>query len=596
MAEKINSIDQTYQCDVLVVGSGAAGFAAAIAAREAGLKVLLIEKEARFGGTTATSGGYLWIPGNPVSAAAGIIDTPGDIRRYLRAELGEAYNEASIESFLRFGPEMVDFFVNKLGVELYPATRMPDYHPAKPGASPGGRSLHAKPVSGAILGKELCRLRPLPRELALFGMGVSSGSDLAHLYKFGKSLNSTVRVAMLLARYGWHKLRYGRALHLVNGNALIARLARVFFDLGAPLWTNASATDLIVENGNVRGAKVVHNGQPVVVHASKGVILASGGFAQDVPRRSAIYSHAARAGEHISLTSPGNQGDGARMAESAGGWVDASGTNAGAWMPISKVPRPDGSSGAIIHSVNLGKPGVIAVLRNGRRFVDESLSYHDFVERMIHVEGNESPSGAYILCDHQAFKRYGLGYAKPFLPLGGLIESGYLHRADTLAELARSTGIDAAALEATVASYNLHACHGEDPEFGKGKDRYGHFLGDQSHQPNPNVAPLKEGPFYAVWMYPGDIGTFAGIKADAYARVLRTDNSIVGGLFAVGNDMASVFCGRYPGGGSLIGPGMTFGYVAGRTAAGCINPEQGQCNNPSAEMTEKLVANSGAPR
>jgi succinate dehydrogenase/fumarate reductase flavoprotein subunit len=571
MAEKFQPVDGQYQCDLLVVGSGAAGFAAAIAARKAGLEVLMIEKAACFGGTTATSGGYLWIPGNPVSAAAGLVDSRDDIERYLRAELGDAYNEAAVNSFLRFGPEMIDFFVSKLGVELYPATRMPDYHQAQPGASSGGRSLHAKPVSGAILGKELRRLRPLPRELALFGMGVSSGSDLAHLYKFGSSFNSTVRVVALLARYGWHRLHYGRGLNLVNGNALIARLARVLFDSGTPLWTNSAATDLIVQDGNVQGAKVVRNGQPIMVYATKGVILASGGFAHDVPRRSAIYSHAALAGDHISLTAPGNEGDGARMAESVGGWVDTSATNAGAWMPISKVPRPDGTWGGIIHSVNHGKPGVIAVLRNGRRFADESLSYHDLVARMIHAEGNASPSGAFILCDQRAFSRYGLGYAKPFLPLKGLIEAGYLHRADTIAELARSAGIDLLALENTVASYNLHASLGEDPEFGKGKDRYGHFLGDQSQKPNPNVAPLIEPPFYAVWMYPGDIGTFSGIRTDEYGRVLRSDQSVVEGIFAVGNDMASIFCGRYPGGGALIGPGMTFGYVAGRVAAGLID-------------------------
>ncbi|WP_194946603.1 FAD-binding protein [Cupriavidus sp. U2] len=573
-----HKFDQKYQCDILVVGSGAAGFAAAISARKAGLEVLMIEKAGCFGGTTATSGGYLWIPGNPVSAAAGIPDSHEEIRRYLRAELGDAYNEALIESFLRYGPEMIDFFVNQLGVELYPATKMPDYHPTRPGGSAGGRSLHAKPVSGAILGKELRRLRPLPRELSLFGMGVSSGSDLGHLYKFGRSLNSTVRVAFLLARYSWHKLRYGRGLHLVNGNALIARLARVLFDLKIPLWTNTAASSLLFSGNEVSGARVVRDGQPVQVLATKGVILASGGFAHDIPRRRAVYSHPAGSGEHISLTAPGNEGDGARLAESAGGWVDTSSSNGGAWMPISKVPRPDGTWGGIIHSVNQGKPGVIAVLRSGHRFVDESLPYHDFVEHMIRAGGKASPVGAFIICDQKAFKKYGLGYAKPFLPLDELIASKYLHRADTIGDLARSAGIDVPTLERTVASYNLHARSGEDPEFGKGRDEYGNFLGDLSHTLNPNIAPLEDGPFYAVWMYPGDIGTFAGIKTDAYARVVRSDQSVVSGLYAVGNDMASVFCGRYPGGGSLIGPGMTFGYLASRVAAGLINTER-HCQN-----------------
>ncbi len=556
----------THECDVLVIGSGAGGFATAITARKAGLEVLVTEKAPVFGGTTATSGGYIWIPCNHLMAAQGLADDIDDARRYLKEHLGSDYNEKFIDTYLENGPKMVRFFVDDVGIPFNVSQGMIDYHPSMPGAKLG-RSLHTAPTDASTLGKELYRLRPLPRELSLFGMGVSSGSDLGHFYRFGRSIKSTLRVCMLLAKYGWDRIRYGRGQTLVNGNALIARMAKVLLDLGVPVWTFSPALELLFDGDRVVGARVNRNGRLVEVRARRGVVLASGGIAQNIERRSQVYSHAALADEHVSMTAPGNVGDGARMAEQAGGYVDTQVSNAGAWMPISKVPRPDGSWGGIIHSVNQGKPGMIAVLRNGRRFADESVSYHDFVEKLVKSADAGRPVGAYLICDAKAFSKYGLGYAKPFLPLGNLLRSGYLVRADTVGDLARKIGIDAEVLEETVSNYNIHAQHGEDPEFGKGKDAYGHYLGDASNSPNPNVAPLDKGPYYAVWMYAGDIGNFAGIRTDERARVLRSDESVVPGLFAVGNDMASVFRGSYPGGGSLIGPAMTFGFIAARCLA-----------------------------
>lgn len=556
-----------HKCDVLVVGSGAAGFSAAITARKAGLDVLLVEKSGCFGGTSAISGGYIWIPGNSLARAAGIADSPETAREYLRTELGERYDKAFIDTYLNYAPKMVDFFVHDIGIPFSVATQMPDYHPDAAGAAVG-RSLHVKPVSGGILGKEFRRLRPLPRELSLFGMGVSSGSDLRHLYKFGRSFESTCRVALLLAKYAVDVLRFGRGRHLANGNALIARLARaLLLELRAPVWTYAPVTTLLYEGGRVVGAMVTKNGQPIEVTASRGVVLASGGFAHDVERRTKLYPHPAGLEEHVSLAAPGNTGDGARMAEAVGGYLDAGVAHAAAWMPLSRVPRPDGSWAPILHSVNLGKPGVIAVLRNGRRFVNESLSYHDFVKTLIALPNVETPAGAFVVCDHRAFSKYGLGYAKPFLPIQGLIDTGYLIRATTAEELARIAGIDPAAFMQTLSDFNRHAAVGEDPQFGKGGNAYGRFLGDASHAPNPCVAPIDKAPYYAVWMYPGDIGNFAGVKTDLSARVMRSDGSLVPGLFAIGNDMVSAFKGSYPGGGTPLGLGMTFGYIAGRMLA-----------------------------
>lgn len=557
----------THNCDVLVIGSGAGGFSAAITAQNEGLDVLMVEKASVFGGTTATSGGYIWIPNNSLAASEGLGDSAERAQDYLKRLCGNDFDPLMVDAYLRHGPAMVDFFVSQIGIAFSATTRMIDYHPEFPGGQKAGRSLQAMPVHAGILGKEFARLRPLPRELSLFGMGVSSGSDLRHLYKFGRSLRSTARVIRLLSKYGWDKLVHGRARSLVNGNALIARLAAAYFAGKGELWTLAPARELIMDGDRVAGANVHHNGNLVAVKARHGVVLASGGFSHDIDRRRRVFRHPAGQEDHVSIVAPGNVGDGARMAEAAGGYVDEGFSNPGAWMPISRVPRADGAWGGIIHSVNQGKPGTIAVLRNGRRFTDESRSYHEFIESLINHPDTGQPAGAFFVCDHDAFSRYGLGYAKPFLPIGALIRRGYIKRANSIRELAGQIGINPDVLGETVSRYNEAALAGEDPEFGKGKNAYGHYLGDESNPYNPNVAPLKRGPFYALWFYAGDVGTFAGIRTDGSGRVMRPDGSAIGGLYATGNDMANVFRGHYPGAGSLIGPAMTFGFAAARDIA-----------------------------
>lgn len=557
-----------HECDVLVVGSGAGGFSAAITASRAGLDVLIVEKAPVFGGTTATSGGFLWIPVNPLAARENYGDTPERAIDYLKQLCGEDFDPVMVDAYLRHGPAMVDFFTSKVGISFSATTRMTDYHPEYAGGQKMGRSIQASPVSASILGKEFTRLRPLPRELALFGMGVSSGSDLRHLYKFGRSLKSTLRVTTLLARYGWDRLLHGRGRSLVNGNALVARLAAAYFAGGGKLWTLSPAMDLLTESGRVTGAIVHRRGSLVEVHARRGVVLASGGFSHDVERRQRVFRHPAGHEDHVSIVAPGNVGDGARMAEKVGAYVDEASSNPAAWMPISKVPRPDGSWGGIIHSVNQGKPGTIAVLRNGKRFTDESRSYHEFVESLINHPDAGRPAGAFFICDHDAFSRYGLGYAKPFLPIGPLVRNGYISRAGTIRELATQAGIDADSLQATVDAYNAYAEQGTDPVFGKGQNAYGAYLGDETNPYNANVAPLRRGPFYALWFYAGDVGTFAGIQIDGEGRALRRDGTAIEGLYAVGNDSANVFRGHYPGAGSLIGPAMTFGFAAARHIAG----------------------------
>lgn len=552
------------ECDVLVIGSGAGGLATALSAAAHGQSVLIVEKASVFGGTTATSGGVMWIPANHVAKREGIEDDADTARTYLKALLGPFYDAPQIDAFLKNGPDMLRFLEERLKIPLTIEIGTPDYRSDLPGALPRGRSVHTTGLDGRLLGKDLANLRPPLIEMTLFGLQIGSGIKLDDLYAFGRRPGPTARIAALFAYNTVHSWIYGRATQLANGNALVARLWLALKELGVPVWLSSPALRLTSENGRVSGAVVNHGGAIRTIHARKGVVLASGGISQNIEERQKHYAHPAGAEQHYSLTAPGNRGDGARFAGEFGGHITRHVSDGGAWMPVSKVPRRNGDWGVFLHSLNQGKPGFIAVTRAGRRFVDESLSYHDFVRGMIAAEPSSDLKGCYLICDHTAFSKYGMGFAKPIVPLGGLLEKAYLHRAPTIRELAAKIGVDADALAQTVKTYNTHACEGRDPEFGKGGHAYGRYLGDAAHRPSPNIAPLERGPFYAVFIYPGDIGAFAGLEVSPRGEVLDGEGMPVPGLYAAGNDRASVFRGSYPGGGSLIGPAMTFGYIIGK--------------------------------
>ena len=560
---------ETFECDVLVVGSGCAGLSAAVTAGHAGLKVLVVEKAACFGGTTARSGGWLWIPGTSLARNWGIVESPEQARTYLRHEAGNSFDAARVDAFLTAGPEAVDFFTAKTAVRFDMPLTFPDYHAEAPGGAQGGRSMVTRPFDGHELGTHLKDLgAPLP-ELTVFGMMLGSGKEIVHFMRATRSLASALYVARRLSKHMIDVLRHGRGMNLTNGNALAGRLARSAFDLDIPLWLSSPVHELIVENGGVRGAIVEREGRRVQIHAKRGVILACGGFPHDVARRGAMFPHAPTGHAHYSPGPVGNTGDGLRLAESAGGHVEDTLPNAAAWVPVSVTTRKDGSKGVMPHFIDRAKPGVIAVARAGVRFANEGNSYHDFVQEMVKAAKPGEEITAFLLCDHRALRKYGLGCVPPFpMPLGHHLRTGYLKRGATLAELAAQAGIDSNGLEATVAQFNATAADGQDPAFGKGSRAYNRYQGDALHGPNPCIAPIKDGPYYAIKMVIGDLGTYAGIKTDASARALDTDGAPIDGLYAVGNDMASIMGGNYPGAGITLGPALTFGYIAGRHIAG----------------------------
>ncbi|MGB8399183.1 FAD-dependent oxidoreductase [Bradyrhizobium sp.] len=556
---------ETYECDALVVGSGAAGMSAAVTAGHQGLKVLIVEKEPRFGGTTARSGGWLWIPGTSLAHAWGIVEAPDQARTYLRHEAGNNFDAARVDAFLTAGPQAVDFFTGKTALRFDMPLTFPDYHAEAPGGAQGGRSMVTRPFDGHELGPHIKNLgSPLP-ELTVFGMMLGSGKEIIHFMRATKSLTSALYVARRLSKHFLDVMRHGRGMTLTNGNALAGRLAKSAFDLNIPLWLSSPVRELIVEDGTVRGAMVERDGRLVRVNANRGVILACGGFPHDVERRKAMFPHAPTGNEHFSPGPTGNTGDGLRLAETAGGRVEDSLPNAAAWVPVSITVRKDGSRGVMPHFIDRAKPGVIAVTRAGTRFANEGNSYHDFVQEMIKAAKPGEEISAFLICDHRSLRKYGLGCVPPFpMPIGRHIRTGYLKRGATLAELAARAGIDPKGLQAAVAEFNTAAAEGRDPAFGKGSRAYNRYQGDALHGPNPCVAPIQDRPFYAIKMVIGDLGTYAGIRTDANARALDADGRPIAGLYAAGNDMASIMGGNYPGAGITLGPALTFGYIAGK--------------------------------
>ena len=555
---------EKFDCDVLVIGTGASGMSTAVTAASQGLKVLVVEKEARYGGTTARSGGWLWIPGTRLATEQGIIESPGAARAYLQHEATTHFDPARVDAFLENGPKAVDFFTRMTAVQFDMPPVFPDYHAEAPGGSLGGRSMVTKPFDGRELGPHIKTLAPALPELTVFGMMLGSGKEIKHFMRAFRSLESFIYVTKRLSRHALDVVRHGRGMTLTNGNALAGRLAKAAMDFDIPVWLSSPVTDLIVEHDGVAGAHVTHDGKRMRVNVKRGVVLACGGFPFDVQRRKELFPHAPTGKEHYSLSPETNTGDGLRLAESVGGRVDGTIPHAAAWVPTSVTTRKDGSKGVMPHFIDRAKPGVIAVTANGKRFANEGNSYHDFVQDMVRASMGEPEVSAWLLCDHRVLRNYGLGCVAPFpLPIGRHLKSGYLKRGATIVELAQNIGIGPAALQATVEEFNRGASRGEDPLFGKGSRAYNRFQGDELITPNPCVAPLEHGPFYAIKLVVGDIGTFAGLVTDEKMRVLGASSKPINRLYAVGNDAASIMGGNYPGGGITLGPALTFGYIAG---------------------------------
>ena len=557
-------------CDLLVIGSGAGGLSAAVTAAHLGLKVLVMEKDPRYGGTTAWSGGWMWIPRNPLALEAGILEDIEKPLSYLKHELGAQFDEARARAFLDNGPRMVEFFRSKTALQFIDGNAMPDFHGRTPDAATGGRSICAAPFDGRRLGRHIDQLKPPVPETTLWGMGIASGAELKHFLNAMRSPASFWYVTRLVLRHWRDLLVHRRGMRLVNGNALVAGLAASAFDAGVEIRTNRPARRLLTEQGRVVGAVIGSPQGDIEIRARCGVILACGGFPHDAERKKELLPHAPTGLEHWSAASRGDTGDGLRLGEAAGGVVARDLVQAAALAPVSLVPQADGSLTHFPHLIERAKPGLIAVTADGERFTNEADSYYDFMQGLLAATPAGQPVQAWLVCDHTFIRRYGLGAVKPApMPLGSMLNCGYLKRGNTLEALAQTCGVDAQNLHNTVHRYNRLALAGQDADFAKGETPYNRIQGDAARSyPNPCMAPITRGPFYAVRVVPGSLGTFAGLKVNTSAQVLDAQGQPIAGLYAGGNDMNSMMGGHYPSGGITLGPAMTFGFLAAHHAAG----------------------------
>jgi len=550
------------EVDLLVAGAGAGGMSAALVGALEGLDVLICEKADKVGGTTSTSAGTLWVPGNRQSLAAGYADAIDEGRAYLEALIGDERHRDLREAYLETGPDAIDYFMEKTDVQFMACGTHPDYLSHLPGAAVSGRALIPQMFDGRLLGDDFHRIRPPIREFMLFGGMMVGKDDIQRLIGRYASLRNFGHAAALVLRYLRDRLRYRRGTRLVMGNALVARLFYSLRRKGVPILFNARTQSLIQDEGRVIGACVEHGGKILRVRARKGVVLATGGVAHHAALRQAFLL---KPTPQRSLAVASNTGDGIELGRAHGAGVEPEMHGGGAfWTPVSVVPHPDGSKGLFPHlSLDRAKPGLIAINSAGRRFVDEGCSYHHFVEAMYKSHEEVSTLPCYLICDRDFIARYGIGVVPPGTrDLGRHIRSGYLIHADSIAGLAGKLKIDAEALTATINRYNELAGKGVDSDFHKGESELSRFNGDPDNKPNPCLRPLGSSGYCAVEIWPADIACSTGLSTDANAAVLDASGKPISGLYACGNDMASIMRGTYPGPGTTLGPALVFGYRA----------------------------------
>jgi 3-oxosteroid 1-dehydrogenase len=550
--------------DVIVVGSGAGAMASAVFLADQGLRVLIVEKSDKYGGTSAISGGGIWIPNNHYFARKGGDDSVEQALTYLRAAAGEQVDEARLRAYLDNAPKMIETLTRTSRVRYAVADKYPDYYPHLPGSLPGGRTLDPELFDTSLLGDELDNLRkPSPSTLLMGRIAWTA----RHAHKaMARGFGWQLLILGLMLRYKldfkWRrKSKYDRRAAL--GSSLVAALRRSLMDRNVPLWLNTDFSGLISEKGRVTGVTVVREGREQKLMARLGVILGSGGFEQNQALREQYLPQPT----HMawSATPPGNNTGAALQAGLAQGAATAL-MDWAWWAPTIAVPGEEKPRGIFAERAF---PGAIVVNGLGRRFVNEAAPYLEFVDAMYRdnqvTAGNSVP--AWVIFDGHFRQHYAMG---PLMPAQVMPDSRLRKewrntlywKADTLAELAQLIGVDTAGLENTVAKVNEYARTGVDPDFGRGGNVFDRYYGDSNIKPNPCLAPLRKGPFYAMRMDAGDIGTKGGLLTNADAQVVRADGQPIAGLYAIGNCSASVMGTSYPGAGGTLGPALTFAYVA----------------------------------
>ena len=571
MIRQLASLDDSAAYDLIVIGAGGAGMAAALFAAIAGRRVLLVEHTVFLGGTTALSAATTWIPNSRHSKTVAPNDSFEKVLGFLDDVVGNHAPRSMRLAFLESGPKAVDTLEDNSQVQFRPYALHPDYEQEAPGASLRGRALEPLPFDGRKLGRALDLIRPPIPEFTILGGMMVDRTDIGHLIKLKESWASFKYATRILARHGIDRLSRKRGTRLVMGNALIGRLLASLIERDADILTDTAVTELVRDADGVCGVVLEANGERRQIAARLGVIAAAGGFNRHQTRRAQMLHQPL---SDYSPAAPGHTGTMQDLALALGARFGTGAADNAYWAPVSIRRRADGSTAVFPHFVlDRGKPGTVCVNQQGRRFVNESTSYHRFVRAMYETHPTSPCIPTFIVADAVALRKYGLGMVrmgtrnlKPF------ITDGYLVEAQSLAELARKLELDAAALAETVARLNRYATTGVDTEFGRGSTDYHRVNGDPNHKPNPNLGPIDTAPFYAVRLVPGDIGAATGLATDEWGQVLGEGDKPIGHLYACGNDMQSIMGGVYPAPGITIGPGITFAWRAVQHAIGAAVP------------------------
>lgn len=538
----------------------------ALFAADQGLSVLVVEKSDKYGGTSAISGGGIWIPNNHYFAELGGQDSFELALQYLKAATGEHGDEVRLRAYLSNAPQMIRALEVNSRVRYAVADKYPDYYPHLPGALPGGRTLDPEIFDTSLLGDELDNLRkPSPSTLLMGRIAwTARHAHKAMAREFGWRLLMLGLMARYKLDFKWRrKSKSKRDRRAALGSALVASLRRSLMDRNVPLWLNTDFRELLTEQGRVTGVRVQRDGRELELHARRGVIFGSGGFEQNQALREKFLPQPTRSA--WSATPPGDNTGAALEAGTALGAATAL-MDWAWWAPTIAVPGEEKPRGVFAERAF---PGAIAVNGLGRRFVNEAAPYLEFVDAMY--RDNQSSGGksipAWVIFDGHFRFNYAMG---PLMPAQVMPDSrlrkewlnNLYWKADSLAELAGQIGVDAGGLENTVQKVNEYACTGIDVEFGRGGNVFDRYYGDSNVKPNPCLAPLKKGPYYAMRLDAGDIGTKGGLLTNEYAQVVSQDGEPIPGLYAIGNCSASVMGTSYPGAGGTLGPAMTFGYIA----------------------------------
>lgn len=570
---QLNQFQRDEVFDLIVIGSGAAGFSAALSGLINGAKVLLIEKTPYVGGTTALSAATSWIPLTKKGLAVNADDTQERVKTFLDNAVGSNADPELRKAFINAGPNAVELLETHTALQFQVRQLHPDYLSELEGSVLRGRAIEPKPFDGKLLGPNLKLIRPPIPEFTVLGGMMVDRDDIFHLLRLTKTVKSFIYSIKIISRHLVDTLLRPRSTRLVMGNAMIARMLFSFIEKGGKLLTNAEVTEILRVDGKVCAVSVKQtlaneSTRYCKLMSKTGVVLASGGFNRNPTKRVALLEGIK---QEWCPGAPGHTGSAQEMALQMGAKLGSNGLTHAFWAPVSIRQRQDQSIAAFPHFVmDRGKPGMLAVDSKGNRYVNESTSYHLFGLAMQAHNKFTPCIPTWLICDANALKRYGLGMVRPGgKNLSSFISDNYLKCANTLTELAVQIQVPPNTLTKTIERFNTFAETGIDLDFHRGESDYQRANGDSSWPgKNPCLGALLQAPFFAIALYPGDIGASTGLVTNKHAQVLDRNDLPIVGLYACGNDMHSIMGGTYPAPGITIGPGVTFGYLAAKHALG----------------------------